>query len=160
VIASERGDPNRYDHLYVIEDDGSGARQMTASPTAIDLDPAWSPTGGRIAFARDRVPPNVVDFDLYVIRTDGTGLHRVATGGLFAKQPAWSPDGRWIAFASDLHAGGWAIFQVRPDGSRLHRISARLPVAWDPAWSPNGGTIALACSKSTSSSPADLRDEP
>jgi TolB protein len=153
VIASERQDPNGYDHLYVLKDDGSSLHPLTADPEAIDLDPAWSPVGRLIAFARDRVPPDLVDFDIYVIRTDGTGLHRVATGGLFAKQPTWSPDGHWIAFASDLQSGGWAIFAVRPDGSDLHRISDRLAVAWDPAWSPDGQTIALACSTSTNSAP-------
>jgi TolB protein len=153
VIASERQDPHGYDHLYVLRDDGSAIRRLTADPEAIDLDPAWSPAGVQIAFARDRVPPDVVDFDIYVIGTDGTGLHLVAAGGLFAKQPTWSPDGQWIAFSSDLPTHGWAIFAVRPDGSELHRVSARLAVAWDPSWSPDGQTIALACSTSGDTAP-------
>src|SRR6266511_2929126 len=35
--------------------------------------------------------------DIYVIRTDGSGLRRLTHGSAKEFTPSWSPDGRWIA---------------------------------------------------------------
>jgi Tol biopolymer transport system component len=41
---------------------------------ALDIEPAWSPDSQWIIFASNREDPN---FDLYIIRPDGTGLQRL-----------------------------------------------------------------------------------
>ncbi len=43
-----------------------------------------------------------VPWDLWVINTDGSGLHRLTAMGGDTPVPAWSPDGRWIALAMEF----------------------------------------------------------
>lgn len=45
--------------------------------------PAWAPDGTTIAFVRD--------FDLFLIRWDGSGLTRITSGGLVGGGVAWQP---------------------------------------------------------------------
>lgn len=61
------------------------------------FDPAWSPDGQWIAFAgRDGYAS-----EIYVVRTDGSGLIRLTSDGLLPRSPAWSPDGQHLAFLSN-----------------------------------------------------------
>jgi Tol biopolymer transport system component len=73
--------------IYVINADGSGLRRLTDG-----MDPAWSPDGTRVAFARWRDPRGI-----YVIDEDGSN-ETLLFGWSQAKAPAWSPDGSRIAF--------------------------------------------------------------
>ena len=55
--------------IYVMNEDGSGQRNLTRNP-AHEEDPAWSPDGQKIAFVsnRDGKP------EVYVMNADGSGL--------------------------------------------------------------------------------------
>jgi len=76
--------------IYIINADGTGLRKLTTG-----LDPAISPDGTMVAFARWEGIPR----GLFVINTDGTN-ERLVYGwdraGL--KSPTWSPDGKRLAF--------------------------------------------------------------
>ena len=69
--------------IYRVRADGTGLRRLTrpSFPNG-DIQPNSSPNGDRIAFASDRRYPDVCCNDLYVMRSDGSGLHRVPTGDL------------------------------------------------------------------------------
>ena len=56
----------------------------------IDVDPAWSPDGRTIAFARQDHGPQTI----YLTRPDGSATHRLTLG----RSPSWSPDGKKLAF--------------------------------------------------------------
>ncbi len=76
--------------IYIVNADGTGLRKLTTG-----LDPALSPDGTKVAFARwDGTPRG-----LFVINADGTGEQLVYgwdRSGL--KSPTWSPDGKRLAF--------------------------------------------------------------
>lgn len=77
--------------IYRVRADGTGLRRLTrpSFPNG-DIQPNSSPNGDRIAFASDRRYPDVCCNDLYVMRSDGSGLHRVATGDLVGVvDPDW-----------------------------------------------------------------------
>jgi TolB protein len=80
--------------IYVINADGSGLRRLTDG-----MDPAWSPDGKKVAFARWQDPRGI-----YVIDEDGSN-ETLLFGWSEAKAPAWSPDGSHIVFTRH-QAGG------------------------------------------------------
>ncbi|MEJ7713107.1 MAG: hypothetical protein WKF84_25500 [Pyrinomonadaceae bacterium] len=62
------------------------------------------PDGQRIIFSSNKHDPKGRNFDLYVVKTDGTGLERVTYNDTFDGFPMFAPDGKKIAFASNRNA--------------------------------------------------------
>ena len=118
--------------IWVMRSGGTGALKLGEGDTA-----AWSPDGRTIAIGRPWE-------DLYTIRADGTGRHRLTRLGE-VRHPVWSPDGKRIAFVHYIDADdpnkAYAMYIANADGSgrrRLTRLAAN-----NLAWSPTG-TIAFA----------------
>ena len=59
--------------------------------------------------------------DLFVMRTDGTGLRRLTDDIARDRGPRWAPDGKSVLFYSNRE-GLYGIFSIRPDGSGLTRL--------------------------------------
>ena len=94
AFAQEDPPPFYYTHIAVVNADGSGLRQLVATPQTMDRNPGWSPDGTRIVFSR--LPSN----SLWVVNQDGTGLHNITDGPLGWDWPDWSPNGKEIVSAS------------------------------------------------------------
>jgi WD40 repeat protein len=90
----------------------------------IDLDPAWSPDGRTIAFARQDHGSQTI----YLTLTDGSATRPLTMG----RSPSWSPDGKNITFAL-----GDSIYRIRVDGRARTRIVSGL-VGPRVRWSPDG----------------------
>jgi len=101
--------------IYVIKADGSGLRRLTDG-----MDPAWSPDGKKVAFARWRDPRGI-----YVIDEDGSN-ETLLFGWSQAKAPAWSPDSRHIAFFTDRN-GKWELYVMNADGSNQRPVFEPAP---------------------------------
>jgi Tol biopolymer transport system component len=115
--------------LALVNVDGSGFRQLPAHSDD-DGQPAFSPTGDRIAFVVHHDKSRVTSV-WTCDATDGAGARLVVRDG---GTPAWSTR-NWIAFAR-----GEGIYRVRPDGSGLRRLTRN---GFAPAWSPNGRRLAF-----------------
>jgi hypothetical protein len=83
-----------------------------------DFFPAWSPDGKYIAFARKQSNSN---FDIYIIKPDGSGLKQLTDDPALDVLPAWTPDER-IVFRSS-RGGSWGIYIVNSDGSGQKKIN-------------------------------------
>jgi len=96
-----------------------------------------SPDGRWIAFgSADRQE------DLFLLRSDGTGLRQLTDDPHRDRGPRWSPDGTRLAFYSNRQ-GPYAIWSIRPDGSRLEPIAGASESSYlRPTWAPDGRTIA------------------
>ena len=128
--------------LYVIGV-GGGQPQLLArgGDTA-----AWSPDGGRIAFAsiRDRNGKNcyetcLISPELYVMDADGSDPVRLTRNRGRDSSPSWSPDGRRIAFASDRNYPSTErteIYSIGADGSCLTWLTNGSPESAYPSWRP------------------------
>ena len=140
--AGEQGSPG-LPFIYVIPLDGSKRERRLTHGSAAEIDPAWSPDGRRIAFAR-RVRGG---FDLFSARLDGSDERQLTqTPHVDELSPAWSPDGTRIAFSryeSGLARGSGDLWTMAAAGGRERRLHGDEHDYAGPAWSPDGRRIAL-----------------
>jgi TolB protein len=111
--------------IWLVRSDGTGRRRLTMDGS----EPAWSPDGRQLAFARED--------GIYVVSADGSGEKRVVRTEGHTASPSWSPDGRRIAFIQDFD-----LWVVGADGSDARHMSLGRD-ADGVAWSPNGRELAL-----------------
>jgi TolB protein len=93
-------------------------------------DSAGTP-GGRIAFAQDVG----VQFELFSVAPDGTGLHRLTRNRVEDTDPKWSPEGRRLLSSSIT-----GLVVRNADGKLLRRLPGTFGV--EPRWSRDGRRIA------------------
>jgi TolB protein len=92
----DSGGSGRQSDLVVMNANGSHLRQLTRTP-ALETNPAWSPDGRSIAFTSDRhAGPGARerwsrDFELYVMRANGTRIRRVTNNSVADLVPDWQP---------------------------------------------------------------------
>jgi TolB protein len=135
------------EHLFVVDADGSDVTQLTFG-TEIEIEPAWSPDGSRIAFTRWSDCDPGCERDVYTIRPDGSDMTRLTELNRTEYDPSWSPDGERIAFVFEQPAGNEEIYTMAADGTDTQRVTTTqgpggFTSAVDPAWSPDGERIAF-----------------
>jgi Tol biopolymer transport system component len=133
--------------LFVVNVNGTGLMQITPTGTLVSSGGNWSPQGNEIVFSRHVTED--VHSSLWVVHSDGSGLHEihvqgVACGGanddpngVACFGPSWSPDGTKIVFAMDSGEGS-NIFTINADGSGLTQVTH------DGGDDPDWGTHPLA----------------
>jgi Tol biopolymer transport system component len=96
--------------ITVCKRDGSGFRKVTDNGAA-NFGPYWHPDDKRIifssnvkgieAFKQTGDHAQMGNFDLFLVREDGTGMEQVTFSPVFDGFPMFSPDGRFLVFASN-----------------------------------------------------------
>jgi acid phosphatase type 7 len=114
-----------------------GFRRLTSGRR--DGEPAWSPGGDAIAFARGRRGRR----DVYSIKADGTQLRRLTRSTRDDSSPAWSRR-NLIAFVRRNPRRNDDIYVMSARGGHPHRLTGSRRADDDPAWSPSGRTLAFA----------------
>jgi TolB protein len=80
------------------------------------------------------------NYDVYVVRADGTCLAPVTTDAAADLFPAWLPDGD-LGFSSARRDPGVYVHRFA-SGGEVNVLDGTLPAA-APAWSPDGATVAF-----------------
>lgn len=112
------------------------AREQDARPLTAVRDPAWAPSGARIAVS-------LLD-QIWTMDPDG-GAPRVlvawprGTAAAIERDPAWAPDGRRIAFAADL-GQGFDLY-LAEEGKPPRRLTLSPGDERHPAWTPDGRLV-------------------
>jgi eukaryotic-like serine/threonine-protein kinase len=94
-------------------------------------------------------------YDIFVMKKDGTGERNLTQDEYKDISPQWSPDGERIAFHSD-RSGTYQIWTIKPDGSELKQITFSATSVIYPVWSPDGLHMAYSGSDYTHSHIIDL----
>jgi Tol biopolymer transport system component/DNA-binding winged helix-turn-helix (wHTH) protein len=118
-------------------------RQLTMS-AGVDLFPALSPDGDRLAYSSDRSGK----WEIYISPTAGGPDVSLTKDGNQNVQAAWSPDGRHIAFHSMVRGGIWITPVDGGSPRQIAEFGAR------PAWSPDGRLLAFQTDAATDIGPA------
>ena len=129
VLFSYRPSEKGTYHIYEMNVDGSGLRQVTDGPCH-DMDPLYL-ADGRIAFTSTRCLSRVLCFwpqsaTLFVMNADGTGIKPLTANNVNEFSPDVLPDGR-ILYTRWEYMDKSAIFvqslwSINPDGTRAQQV--------------------------------------
>jgi Tol biopolymer transport system component len=107
--------------LWRMKSDGVDQTQLTTSTDSDDIQGSWSPDGKYVVFASDMAKDSNGNrnFDIWVMRADGSGLTQLTTNGSTDLWPTFGADGKTVFFTSN-RGFRWEIWRME--------ISASLPV--------------------------------
>jgi len=80
--------------------------------------------------------------EIYLVKSNGTGLKRLTTNTVSDGDPAWSADGLRLAFTSNRD-GNAEIYVMNADGLNVARLTNNLVADYQPTWSSDGTKIAF-----------------
>ncbi len=134
AFASTRHAPNP--DVYIKSPRGSAMTQLTHDPAA-DIQPKFSPDGGRVVFASNRGG----NWDIWMVRRNGTDLTQLTQSVSDELAPSWSPDGRQVAYTMwSKRERRWEIWTLDVEQPGIRKFLAH---GMFPAWSPDGSRIAF-----------------
>ena len=94
--------------------------------------------------------------DIFVSRTDGSGIRRLTDDIYRDRAPVWSPDGSAVTFYSN-RSGSYEVWTIRRDGSGLTKLSNRPDDSlWYPFYEPDGRRIWAYLSRARAAITFDL----
>jgi len=118
MVAFTLRDPKNGEvHLWKMRADGSERTQITYPEANVkgveDRYPSWSPNGEWLAFASDRGKDlsGRRNYDIWLVRPDGSGLTQLTTNGSHDASPTWGPNGKAIYFQSNRGLS-WDIWRM------------------------------------------------
>ncbi len=138
VVFSMRKHKSDDYHIYKMNIDGTGLKQLTAGSEISDFDPMYLPTG-EIVFISTREPKlcqcnRHIMGNLFKMYPDGSSIRQIGKNTLFEGHPCMMPDGRILYDRweyVDKHFGpAQGLWTVNPDGTN-HAV-----YYGNNAWSP------------------------
>jgi len=136
MVASEKTESGQVEKteggLYAAKE--GRLNQLTENPA--DSEPDFSADGRKIAFVREG--------DVWSMRADGTGQHKLTAGPEVDSRPQFSPDGHYVIFARRAAADGSPrdLYRVNLGGS-AHVLVAGAADEHEASFSPDGKAIVF-----------------
>ncbi|MDF1484376.1 Tol-Pal system beta propeller repeat protein TolB [Ramlibacter sp. H39-3-26] len=121
--------------LWVADADGENAQAALTSPEPI-ISPAWSPSGGQLAYVSFESRKPVV----YVHDVVSGRRRLVANFRGSNSAPAWSPDGRSLAVTLSRD-GGSQLYTIDANGGEPRRLIQSAGIDTEPVYSADGRSI-------------------
>ena len=148
IIFSAQDDDGIF-QIYKMREDGSGVKRLTGGDYA-SIQPAWSPDGDRIAYARSF--GSTGGEELWVMAADGSDKQPLITNPQTGSpqrgnHPAWSPNGNKLAFDRCLNCelGGlnYDVFVADLHSGTIDTLTTHSVEDSHPTWRPDGKQIAF-----------------
>jgi len=117
----------------------AGPPEKFISSTRFESGPQFSPDGSRIAFESTRSGA----YEIWMCRSDGSGLVQLTHFNSHTGTPRWSPDGKQIAFDSRA-AGNADIYVIDSEGGSPRRLTSEPSGEVTPSWSRDGRWLYFA----------------
>lgn len=115
--------------------------------------PVWSPDSQQIAFVatHGKNEKPFMNWEIYKVNVNGTGLTRLTDDPEMDIDPAWSPDSRRIIFYSNRKFKQQEgsenccgdLYAINSDGSEQTQISKDIGWAKNPQWSRSSNRVAF-----------------
>jgi Tol biopolymer transport system component len=125
--------------IWTMKPNGADKRRLTVGIDA--RDPAWSPSGARIAFTL----VGSEGFDVWTMRaSDGGDRQPVTVGPALDFEPAWSPDGTRLAFTrGSLDGDVGDVYVIDLATGALTQVTNSPDYDHQVAWSPDGTRLVF-----------------
>lgn len=134
-------------HIYVVDVDGSGLRQLTTG-AGFDQNPAFSPNGKQVVFDRH---VGTGKAQIFSVNVDGSGLRQLTSGNFNDSEPVYMPSGKRIVFVSDrdhdVKTDRSDIFAMAPNGANQRVLIDGPRNEDEPDTAPNGKSIAFVSNR-------------
>jgi TolB protein len=121
--------------LWVADADGENAQAALSSPEPI-ISPAWSPTGGQIAYVSFESRKPVV----YVHDVASGRRRLIANFRGSNSAPAWAPDGQSLALTLSRD-GNSQLYTISANGGEAKRLMQSAGIDTEPVYSADGRNI-------------------
>ena len=125
------------ENLFVMPSTGTSRAQMLVTGIDDFRNPSWSPDGQRLAVS---CRPASDNYEICIVKRDGTGFVRLTTQNWNMYDPAWSKDGNTIAFSVTVPGKPREIALISASGGPFTVITE----GFDPAWSRDGAKLVFA----------------
>ena len=134
-------DPSYFMDIYVMDADGSNARQLTTA-NGYDGGPFWNADGSKITWRR--FSEDGARAEVFTMNADGTGERQLTDLGVMSWAPYFHPSGEYLVFSTNVHGfGNFELYMVDAEGKRAPvRISDREGFDGLPTFTPDGKTIS------------------
>jgi dipeptidyl aminopeptidase/acylaminoacyl peptidase len=119
-------------HLWHARWAGGRSRRLTSGAVR-DVNPAISPDGSRIAFARTPVGPESAEAQIWILPLDGGEAWQLTRLRHGAGSPIWSPDGTRLAFLAAAGADRFVVGRRRAKQAPIARRITRTDFRDDEA---------------------------
>ena len=126
IIFSMRKNKDDFYHIYEMNTDGSGMKQLTFAEGISDIDPLYLPDGG-IVFSSTRQPKYCmcnrhIMCNLYRMEADGANITQIGVSTLFEGQSSLLSDGRILydrwEYVDRNFGDAQGLWTVNPDGTK------------------------------------------
>jgi len=127
--------------IVTVPADKGDVRNLTNTTGVMELDPAWSPDGQRIAYLSDASG----EYALHITDQLGAGeVTKIELPPFFYSEPRWSPDSKKIV----LRDKGLRLWVIDVEEGSLVEVDKN-PIGFpdgvmEPSWSPDSEWIAYA----------------